>query len=388
MSLHHRIALSFVKNLGPVSAKSLIAYLGSEEAIFKTSIAKMVKIPGIGDKRVALWDFDDALKKAEKELLCIEKHGIEVIFYTDSRYPKRLKNCGDSPVLLYARGKMELNPPHIISIVGTRNATDYGRQLCKQLIEELQQYNVLIVSGLALGIDVAAHKECLRLNMPTVGVLGHGLDRLYPSQNRATAEKMLENGGLLSEYPSGTIPDRENFPQRNRIVAGIADATVVIEAGIKGGALITAEIANSYNRDVFAFPGRVDDVYSEGCNFLIRHNKAALLTCAADLAYSMGWERSEESKPVEQFMLPFDLSADEQIIFNVIQQHKTPVAIDDLSLKINMPMSQIAMGLLNMEMQGYIRSLPGKMYKVSKDQDAESTDIKIVTLTSKIVNQR
>ena len=195
--------------------------------------------------------------------------------------------------------------------------------------------------------------------------VGHGLDRIYPAANRATADKMLQNGGLLTEYPSGTVPDRENFPQRNRIVAGMADATVVIEAGIKGGALITAEIANSYNRDVFAFPGRVDDVYSEGCNFLIRNNKAALLTCAADLAYSLGWERSQESKSVEQFMLPFDLSADEQAIFNIIQQHKTPLAIDDLSLKINMPMSQIAMGLLNMEMQGYIRSLPGKMYKVS-----------------------
>jgi DNA processing protein len=365
MSLHHRIALSFVKNLGPVSAKSLIAYLGSEEAIFKTSVAKMVKIPGIGDKRVALWDFDDALKKAEKELLYIEKHGIEVIFYTDSRYPKRLKNCGDSPVLLYAKGKMELNPPHIISIVGTRNATDYGRQLCKQLIEELQQYNVLIVSGLALGIDVAAHKECLRLNMPTVGVLGHGLDRLYPSQNRATAEKMLENGGLLSEYPSGTIPDRENFPQRNRIVAGIADATVVIEAGIKGGALITAEIANSYNRDVFAFPGRLGDDYSEGCNFLIRNNKAGLLTCVADLAFSLGWEKTDHAKPVEQFVLPLDLSADEQLIFDILQQHKAPLAIDDLTIKANMPMSMLAMNLLNMEMQGYIRSLPGKTYKVS-----------------------
>jgi DNA processing protein len=365
MSLHHRIALSFVKNLGPVSAKSLIAYLGSEEAIFKTSVAKMVKIPGIGDKRVATWDFDNALKKAEKELLFIEKHGIEVIFYTDGRYPKRLKNCGDSPVLLYARGKMELNPPHIISIVGTRNATDYGRQLCKQLIEELQQYNVLIVSGLALGIDVAAHKECLRLNMPTVGVLGHGLDRLYPSQNRAIAEKMLENGGLLSEYPSGTIPDRENFPQRNRIVAGIADATVVIEAGIKGGALITAEIANSYNRDVFAFPGRLGDDYSEGCNFLIRNNKAGLLTCVADLAFSLGWEKTDHAKPVEQFVLPLDLSADERLIFDILQQHKTPLAIDDLTIKANMPMSMLAMNLLNMEMQGYIRSLPGKTYKVS-----------------------
>lgn len=365
MSLHHNIALTFVKNIGPTLAKSLLAYFGSAEEIFNTKPGKLIKVPGIGEKTISQLDFDEALKKAEKELPFIEKQGIEVIFYTDSKYPKRLKNCGDSPILLYAKGTMDLNPPHIISIVGTRNATDYGRQLCKQLIEELQQYNVLIVSGLALGIDVAVHKECVRLNMPTLGVLGHGLDRLYPSQNRATADRMLENGGLLSEYPSGTIPDRENFPQRNRIVAGIADATVVVEAGIKGGALITAEIANSYNRDVFAFPGRLGDDFSEGCNFLIRNHKAGLLTCVADLAFSLGWEKTDHTRPVEQFTLPLDLSADERLIFDILQQHKIPLAIDDLTIKVNMPMSLLAMNLLNMEMQGYIRSLPGKTYKVS-----------------------
>ena len=365
MSLRYNLALSFVKNLGPVAAKSLIAYLGSAEEAFKASSAKMMKVPGIGERKVAKWDFEEALKMADKELAFAEKQGIEIIFYTDVRYPKRLKNCADSPILLYAKGKMELNPPKVISIVGTRNATDYGRQLCRQLVEELQQYKVLIVSGLALGIDVAAHKECLKLNMPTVGVLGHGLDRLYPSQNRSTAEKMLENGGLLSEYPSGTAPDRENFPQRNRIVAGIADATVVIEASLKGGALITAEIANSYNRDVFAFPGRLGDDFSEGCNFLIRNNKAALLTCMADLAFSLGWEKTDESKPAEQFMLPLDLTNEEQLIFNILRQHKAPLAIDELTIKANIPMSLLAMNLLNMEMQGFIRSLPGKTYLIN-----------------------
>jgi DNA processing protein len=364
MSLIHSTALSFVKNLGPVAAKSLMAYLGGAEEVFKASPAKMSTIPGIGEKRASQWNFDEALKLAEKELEFADKQGIELIFYTDGRYPKRLKNCADSPILLYAKGNMELNMPKVISIVGTRNATDYGKQLCKQLIEELQQYNVLIVSGLALGIDVAAHKECLKLNMPTVGVLGHGLDRLYPSLNRGTADKMLANGGLLTEYPSGTMPDRENFPQRNRVVAGMADATVVIEASLKGGALITAEIANSYNRDVFAFPGRLDDVYSEGCNFLIRNNKASLLTCVADLAYSLGWEKADNAKPVEQFSLPLDLTNDERLIFDILQQNRTPLAIDELTIKANMPMSSLAMNLLNMEMQGYIRSLPGKTYKV------------------------
>jgi DNA processing protein len=364
MSLLHNVALSFVKNLGPVAAKSLMAYLGGSEEVFKTSPVKMATIPGIGEKRATQWNFEEALRLAEKEILFTEKHNIDIIYYTDARYPKRLKNCGDSPTLLYAKGNMELNLPKVISIVGTRNATDYGKQLCHQLIEELQQYNVLIVSGLALGIDVAAHKECLKLNVPTVGVLGHGLDRMYPNQNRVTAEKMLENGGLLTEYPSGTVPDRENFPQRNRIVAGMTDATVVIEAGIKGGALITAEIANSYNRDVFAFPGRLDDVYSEGCNFLIRNNKASLLTCVADLAFSMGWDKPDSTRPVEQFSLPLDLTNDERLIFDILQQHKSPLAIDDLTIKANMPMSILAMNLLNMEMQGYIRSLPGKTYRV------------------------
>lgn len=366
MSLLHRVALTYVKNIGPTLAKSLIAYFGDAESVFKVPARRLLKVPGIGERTISQLDFDMALKKAEGELNFIERNEIEVIFYTDSKYPKRLKACNDSPVLLYAKGNIDLSAQYVVSVVGTRNATEYGKHLCRLLIEELQQHNVLVVSGLALGIDVAIHKECLKHNVPTIGVVGHGLDRLYPSQNRATAEKMLENGGLLTEYPSGTIPDRENFPQRNRIVAGIADATIVVEAGIKGGALITAEIANSYNRDVFAFPGRIGDDYSEGCNFLIRNNKAQLLTCAADLTYSLGWEKAENAKPaVEQYVLPLDLLPDESMILNFIKQNNGPLAIDDLSLKTNMPTSKLAMNLLNMEMQGYIRSLPGKTYCIS-----------------------
>ena len=347
-------------------AKSLVSYFGSPEAVFNAPKAKWMKVPGIGEKTVGQMDLGAALARAGEELKFIEKNNIEVVFYTDSKYPKRLRNCNDSPILLYAKGNADLNSKHIISIVGTRNATEYGKTLCRQLIDELQPYNILIVSGLALGIDVTAHKECVKLNVPTIGALGHGLDRIYPSQNRPTAEKMLENGGLISEYPSGTIPDRENFPQRNRIVAGIADATVVVEASLKGGALITAEIANSYNRDVFAFPGRIGDDYSEGCNFLIRNNKAALLTGAADLAYILGWEKAGSSKLVtEQLVLPIDLSTDERLIFEILQQHKTPIAIDDITIKTNMATSKLAMNLLNMEMQGFIRSLPGKTYCIS-----------------------
>ncbi|UEG52337.1 DNA-processing protein DprA [Mucilaginibacter daejeonensis] len=367
MSLKHQLALTFIKGIGPTLSRSLLAYFGHPEKIFEVPAARFAKVPGIGSRIIEQLNLPQALERAEAEEAYVKKHGIDVIFYTDERYPKRLKNCNDAPILLYSKGNADLNNRRAVSIVGTRNATDYGRALCKQLIDDLQQYGVLIVSGLAAGIDVAAHKESLRAELPTVGVLGHGLDRLYPSQNRQTADKMLLNGGLLTEYPSGTKPDRENFPARNRIVAGMADVTVVIEAGIKGGALITAEIANSYDRDVFAFPGRITDEYSEGCNFLIRHNKAGLLTCAADLAHLMGWdtEKDNAAKPkAKQFALPIDLTADERNIWDILQHAKAPVSIDDLAIKLSMPLSKLAMDLLNMEMQGYISAKPGKMYVI------------------------
>jgi len=367
MSSLHQVALTYLKNIGPTLAKSLIAYFGSAEKIFEIPPAKLLKVPGIGEKTISQLNFKEALNKAEAELKYVEKNEIEILFYTEQAFPKRLNNCHDAPILLYSKGNSNLNSQRIISIVGTRNATEYGKNLCRLLVEELQQLDVLVVSGLALGIDVAVHKECLKQNTATIGVLGHGLDRIYPGQNRLIAEKMLENGGLLSEYPSGTAPDRENFPQRNRIVAGIADATVVVEASVKGGALITAEIANSYNRDVFAFPGRVGDEFSEGCNFLIRNNKAALLTCAADLGYILGWEKTDNAKPVrEQLSLPLDLTDHERLIFDIIRQNDGPLPIDDLSIKTNLTTSQLAMNLLNMEMQGYIRSMPGKLYAIGK----------------------
>lgn len=369
MSIVHQIALTNIKNIGPALAKAMVSHFGSAERIFTVSPGKLMEVHNIAQKRADIFNtaiLKEALHKAEEEVKFVEKNNIDVLFYTDPRYPKRLKNCNDSPLLLYSKGNADLNRQRIISIVGTRNATEYGKTLCRQLIEELQQFDdILIVSGLALGIDVCAHKECVRLNMPTVGVLGHGLDMVYPGQNRSTADKMLENGGLLSEYPSGTIPDAKNFPQRNRIVAGMADATVVIEASLKGGALITAEIANSYNRDVFTFPGRVGDQFSEGCNFLIRHNKAQLLSNPADLAYSLGWDKENTNSATKQFALPIDLSADESFIFEAIRNNGSPLAIDDLTIKTNMPVSQLAMNLLNMEMQGYIRSLPGKTYVVN-----------------------
>ncbi len=366
MSLQHQIALTFLKNIGPGLSRNILAYFGDAEAVFSASASRLRKVPGIGDKRMeSFTDLKTPLLRAERELAYIESNNINVLLYTDQRYPKRLKACDDAPLLLYSKGNADFNIPKIISIVGTRNATEYGKQLCQLLIEELQQYHVLIVSGLALGIDTAAHRESLKYNIPTVGVLGHGFDKMYPYQNRSLADKMQHNGGILTEYPTGTMPNRENFPQRNRIVAGLADATIVVEASLKGGALITAEIANSYNRDVFAFPGRVNDEFSEGCNFLIRNNKASLLSCMADLAFMMGWEKKDEARQPEQLMLPIDLSDNERLIFEAIRQNKTALAIDDLAIRINIPTSQLAMSLLNMEMQGFIRSLPGKTYMVN-----------------------
>ncbi len=365
MALIHQLGLTFIKGIGPTLSRNLLAYFTHPEEVFSASKHQLKKVPGVGLRAEQL-DLRSALERAAQEAAFIEANEVDVVFYTDPRYPKRLKNCNDAPLLLYSKGNADLNNQRIISIVGTRNATDYGRNLCKQLIEDLQAYGALIVSGLALGIDVAAHKESVRLNLPTVGVLGHGLDRLYPAQNRSVADKMLSNGGLLSEFPSGTKPERENFPQRNRIVAGMADATVVIEAGIKGGALITAEIANSYNRDVYAFPGRINDEYSEGCNLLIRSHKAGLLTCAPDLAYALGWDKpgTETQKVKKQMVLPMSLTTEERHIIELLEQQNGPLAIDDLTIKANLPLSQLTMTLLNMELQGLIRSLPGKTYAI------------------------
>ncbi|RYG08220.1 MAG: DNA-protecting protein DprA, partial [Chitinophagaceae bacterium] len=290
MNMIHKIALTLIKGVGSMLSKNLLLHFGDAEAVFKASFAQLMKVDGIGEKTAKSILHTDAVTLAEKEIEFLEKHQIKLLFYTDEGYPKRLKNCYDAPILLYYKGTSDLNHPRVISIVGTRNATSYGKTLCKQLTEMLKPYDVLIVSGLAHGIDAAAHKECVQAEVPTVGVLGHGLDRIYPAVHRELAAKMIKNGGLLTEFLPGSNPDRENFPKRNRIIAGMADVTVVIEASIKGGALITAEIANSYNRDVYAFPGRVSDEFSEGCNFLIKTNRAGLINHPKDLIYYLGWD--------------------------------------------------------------------------------------------------
>ncbi|MNK03607.1 hypothetical protein D3C87_214570 [compost metagenome] len=363
MSLIHKIALTLIKSVGDIHAKKLLDHFGSAEAVFKASKQQLIAINGIGEIIANLILQSDALSQAEKELAFIKKHRVKVLFYTDDEYPQRLKNCHDAPVLLYYKGNADLNHPRIISVVGTRKATAYGRQLCQQLAETLAPYNVIIVSGLAYGIDVASHKESLEQNIPTVGVMAHGLDRIYPALHKPLARKMALNGGLLTEFLPNTNPDKENFPKRNRIIAGLSDATVVVEATGKGGALITADIANSYNRDVYAFPGRTTDPFSEGCNFLIKTNRAALIHHAKDLIYYLGWDDVLPEKEGIQTQLPIKLSKDEQKVVSLLQD--VSLRIDELALRLNVNQSKLAMLLLGLEMQGILISLPGKVYKLN-----------------------
>lgn len=360
----HKIALTFVKGIGDITIKSLISYCGSAEEVFKAKQSALEKIPGIGPKTAKLIVNHEVFARAEQELSFIERYKIEPIFYTDNKYPKRLKNCVDSPALLYFKGKTDLNNKKIIAVVGTRNASTYGKVFCEKLIDGLKEHNVLIVSGLAYGIDVAAHKAAVAMKQATVGVLGHGLDRIYPALHRSVAESMLGNGGLLTEFPSQTNPDRQNFPKRNRIIAGLADAIIVVEAAKKGGALITAEIANSYNKDVFALPGKIDDEFSEGCNFLIKTNRANLITRPQDVEYIMGWQANDVSLKKEAPKLFLDLSKEETAIVELIKQEEA-IAIDDLQLKLNMPQSKLAMLLLNLEMASVIIALPGRVYRLN-----------------------
>jgi len=364
MSLLHQIALSCLPGIGSVLSRTLLSYCGNAEEVFNSRIGQLTKIPGIGPKTIEQIVNHSVFSRAEEELEFIEKFKITPLFIDSDQYPKRLKNCSDAPVMLYFKGDADLNSSKVISIVGTRNASDYGREICRSLISDLKTYNPLIISGLAYGIDSAAHREALKNSIPTIGVLAHGLDRIYPAQHRNMAEKMLESGGLITEFMSGTIPDRENFPKRNRIIAGMSDLTIVVEANIKGGALITAELANAYNRDVFAFPGRITDECSRGCNHLIKTNRANLITGIADIEYIMGWNR-ESPKPLQkQLSLLVDLNDEERRIADIIKEYGE-ITIDNLALLSSLQQSRLAVNILEMEMKGIVISMPGKVYKLA-----------------------
>ena len=360
----YKVALSLLKGVGDITARNLVSYCGGVEAVFNASEAKLLKVPGIGEilTNLIVESKAEALEKAEAELKFIEKHKIQVLFYTDKSYPQRLLNCYDAPSLLYYIGNTDLNNTKIISIVGTRNATEYGKSVCEKLVETLAPYNVLVVSGLAYGIDVCAHKKCVEVGLPTVGVLAHGLDTLYPSQHKNVAKHMVANGGLLTDYPSNTKFVSANFPSRNRIVAGISDATIVIETKPKGGSVITAELADSYNKDVFAIPGNIDKPYSQGCNFLIKTNKAALLDDVEELPEILGWKNKTITKP-KQHELLIDLTEAEKQVFDLLKA-TGEMRIDEIVFQSQLSSSEVAANLLNLEFKGAVKSLPGKVYRV------------------------
>jgi len=361
--LIYQIGITLLPGIGDVLGKKLIAYCSGVESVFKQKRSALEKIPNIGNKLVNAILNQNVLIRAEEEIKFIEENNITPLFYLEKKYPARLKNCIDSPIMIYFKGNTELNTPKVVSVVGTRKASQYGKEICEKIIEGLAEHNALIVSGLAYGIDTCAHKASLENNLDTLAVLGHGLDRIYPYLNRPLSDRIANHGGLVTEFLSQSTPDRENFPKRNRIIAGMADATVVVEAAKRGGALITAEIANSYNRDVFAVPGRIGDTYSEGCNFLIKTNKAALIQSAKDVAYILGWDIADKRKPKNQRELFVELSLEEEKIVAVMQRNET-TGIDTICAETKLPISKIAAALLNLEFQGLVRALPGKVFKL------------------------
>ena len=364
MNIVEKIALTKIKGIGPKLGRNLLAYCGSVEAIFTTPKKQLLTIPGIGAAIAENIISKSFLAEAEEEYNFIEKHHIELLWIEDKQYPWRLKQCEDAPIVLYYKGNASLNPPRAVSIVGTRNATSYGKKICEDFIEQMKEMDIQIISGLAYGIDALSHRHALKNNIPTIGVLGHGLDRIYPSTHRELASNMLQQGGLLTEFPSKTNPDRQNFPMRNRIIAGIADVTIVVEAAFRGGALITAEIANTYNRDVCAFPGAIDQEYSAGCNYLIKTNRAHLIRHTDDLCYLMNWKKEIKGPAEKQLvLLPKDLTKDEDKIYKFLQEHEQ-TSIDQISIHCDWPQSKLAILLLEMEMKGYLLSMPGKTFKL------------------------
>ena len=363
--LFHQIALTLVPNIGPVQAKILLQQFDVAE-IFKAKKRDLEKIEGIGIIRAeSIKSFTD-FSKAEEEIGFIEKYKIKPLFITHEDYPKRLLNCYDSPTLLYYKGEADLNAAKIVAIIGTRSHTEYGRQITEKLVEELKEQNIVVISGLAYGIDAIAHKMAVKNNLFTVGVLAHGLDQVYPAQHKGLAKEMVNaGGGLLTEFRSKSKPDKHNFPTRNRIVAGMSDVTVVVETGIRGGSMITAELANNYNKDVFAFPGKVTDAKSAGCNYLIKNNKAILLTDTQQLIELMGWQqKSQRTKIRSQRELFIELSEDEKIVMAVLKE-KNSVHIDEINFKTGLSSSSVAAAILNLELQNVVLSLPGKLYQIA-----------------------
>jgi DNA processing protein len=363
-SLVHKIALGMIPGVGDITARRLVSYTGSVEAVFTESCRNLRKIPGIGENLARAVAGHEYLEAAAREAEFTGKHGIRVFFYLDDDYPFRLRQCDDSPVTFFFRGKVDLNATRVLSIVGTRNATQHGRELCQKIVAGLSEHfpELVIVSGLAYGIDITAHKAALANGLPTVAVLGHGLKTVYPSLHAGVAKAMLEAGGHLTDFSSDTLPERNNFIKRNRIIAGVSDATLVVESGIKGGALITADIAASYNRDVMAVPGRPGDEWSAGCNALIRCNRAALVEKSADIEYLLGWKPAKLSAPVQTVMFS-GMTEGEREIYHTLKE-AGDLTMDALSGRLEIPVFKLSTILLQMELAGLITPCPGNVYRI------------------------
>jgi DNA processing protein len=367
--LKYYIALTLIPGVGSILAKRLISYYGSARVVLTSSRGVLQKTPGIGSVLAGsiAAEQSQALKQAEQELLFIEKNRIKTYYCGDKDYPNLLRQCEDAPVVLFVKGDIDLNRERFLSVVGTRQATPYGQMNCEKIIGQLAErgHNPVIVSGLAYGIDICAHRAALQNKLDTVAVMATGLNKIYPSAHMATARQILEQGAWASDFTSDTQLDRKNFLKRNRIIAGLSEATLVIESRIKGGALITADIAMTYNRDVLAVPGRTGDLASEGCNALIKQNKAALIESAADIEYALRWKQPTDKVPAKQLTLFNDLSREEQQIFTRLKEQDT-VGIDTLSYQTNIVIGQLSALLIKMELKGIVKNLPGKQYTLKK----------------------
>lgn len=363
VSLLHKIALGNIPHIGDISARKLVSYFGSVEAVFHEPYQSLIKIPGIGSGMAKLICDRSYLRKAEKEAEYVIKHNIRTFFYLDADYPYRLRQCDDSPVVFYFQGISDLNAAKILSVVGTRSATLHGKERCERIIGDLAQGypDLIIVSGLAYGIDICAHRAALSHDLQTIGVLGHGFKTIYPGIHRSIARSIAEKGGLLTDFTSDTLPERNNFLKRNRIIAGISDATLVVESGIKGGALTTGDMANSYNRDVFAVPGRPDDQWSAGCNSLIKQNKAALIETGNDIESFLRW-KPEKSRPAVQRTLFCELDDIEKTVFELITS-EGGLTIDSICRTLDIPVNKLSAILLHMEFNGVVKCYPGNLYR-------------------------
>ncbi|WP_027126199.1 DNA-processing protein DprA [Gelidibacter mesophilus] len=357
------IALQNVPKIGDITAKKLIAHCGSAEAVFKEKRNHLLKIDGIGYHMLQDVYNKNHLIAAEAELRFIKETNITCLYFMDTKYPEKLKHCIDGPILLFQSGQVDLKQRRLISIVGTRKITSSGVAFCEQLVEQLAVFNPVIISGFAYGTDITAQKAALKHNLQTVGCLAHGLNQVYPKVHKRYVAEIEKNGGFLTEFWSTSNPERENFLKRNRVIAGMSEATIVIESAERGGSLVTADIANSYNRDVFAVPGRITDSQSVGCNNLIKYQKAHLLSTPLDVPYILNWELEHDKKPAIQKQLFVELEEEEKIIYNFLKSRESQL-LDSIALECNMPIFKVVGVLLNMELKGVIRPLPGKLFEV------------------------